>query len=222
MWVLKLGGSLARSLDLPRWLHTLADHGGGRIILVPGGGPFAEAVRHAQQRWRFADGTAHQMALLAMDQYGWMLAGMEPRLMPAQDRDELLDRLQAGHIPVWLPSGMVGAREDIPTIWELTSDSLAAWLALELQAEHLLLIKAVAPDRGKVWVGDLSARGIVDTAFPSYLARGQFTAWWLGSGSYREIAPILEGDKAPGTEIVARELNSKNERRRPWIDSKPR
>lgn len=203
MWVLKLGGSLARSPDLPRWLRALAEHGGGRLILVPGGGPFAEAVREIQQQWRFADGTAHRMALLAVDQYGWMLAGMDPRLVIAQARDELLTHLRAGHVPVWLPSRMAGAREDIPASWQITSDSLAAWLALELGAPRLLLIKAVAPDRGKVGAEELSARGIVDATFPSFLARGEFTAWWVGSQAYQEIAGILKGDRAPGAEIVS-------------------
>ena len=48
MWVVKLGGSLAYASELPRWLSALAEGAGGRAIIVPGGGPFADQVRHAQ------------------------------------------------------------------------------------------------------------------------------------------------------------------------------
>ena len=209
MWVLKLGGSLARSPALPHWLAVLSEHGGGQVILVPGGGPFADRVRQLQQRWRFADVVAHHMALLTMEQYGLMLAGIEPRLIPARNKERLLIVLHAGHVPVWLPAGMAGTREDIPATWETSSDSLAAWLTLELQADYLILVKAVAPKPGKVWVDELCARGIVDTGFSSYLVRGRYSAWWLGSGDYPRLAQILKGAELPGTEILATPVAAK-------------
>jgi aspartokinase-like uncharacterized kinase len=210
MWVLKLGGSLARSPALPHWLAVLSEQGGGRVILVPGGGPFADGVRQLQQRWRFADVVAHHMALLAMEQYGLMLAGIEPRLIPARNKDRLLTVLHAGHVPVWLPAGMAGTREDIPATWETSSDSLAAWLTLELQADCLILVKAVAPKPGKVWVDELCARGIVDAGFSSYLVRGRYSAWWLGSADYPKLAQILKGEKLPGAEILATPVRKMN------------
>ena len=63
MWVVKLGGSLAYSPELPHWLSALAHTD---AVIVPGGGPFADTVRDAQQIWRFDDATAHAMALLAI------------------------------------------------------------------------------------------------------------------------------------------------------------
>jgi 5-(aminomethyl)-3-furanmethanol phosphate kinase len=143
------------------------------------------------------------MALLAMDQYGWMLTGLEQRLVPARTQEEILMTLRIGKVPVWLPSVMASAQKEIPASWETTSDSLAAWLVLELEAGYLILVKAVAPPGSEVWVGDLCARGIVDRGFPVYLARRCFTAWWLGATDQDEMVRILEGNEAPRTRIVS-------------------
>lgn len=74
MWVVKLGGSLAASDRLPDWLRSLA--GRSDLVLVPGGGPFADQVRAMQARWGFDDATAHHLALLAMEQFGRMLCAL--------------------------------------------------------------------------------------------------------------------------------------------------
>ena len=71
MWVVKLGGALERDGDLRAVLDTLAGAGAGRLVIVPGGGTFADLVRERQRNWRFDNGTAHAMAVLAMAQYGW-------------------------------------------------------------------------------------------------------------------------------------------------------
>ena len=71
--VLKLGGSYAFSPHLKDWLDAIAACAGCAVV-VPGGGPFADAVRMAQSRMGFDDRAAHEMAVLAMDQYGCALA----------------------------------------------------------------------------------------------------------------------------------------------------
>ena len=71
--VLKLGGSYAFSPHLKDWLDAIAACAGCAVV-VPGGGPFADAVRMAQPRMGFDDRAAHEMAVLAMDQYGCALA----------------------------------------------------------------------------------------------------------------------------------------------------
>src|SRR5262245_52569461 len=80
--VVKLGGSFALSSDLPAWLEVIAG-GAGYVVLVPGGGPFADAVRAAQPVMRFDEAAAHHMALLAMEQYGRALVGLDPRFAMA-------------------------------------------------------------------------------------------------------------------------------------------
>ena len=61
------------------WLEIIAGNA-GHVVLVPGGGPFADAVREAQPKMGFDDAAAHHMALLAMEQYGRALVSLNETL----------------------------------------------------------------------------------------------------------------------------------------------
>ncbi len=197
----KIGGSLARARALPLWLRGLAVAGGGRAVIVPGGGPFADTVREMHTAWRFPDPAAHEMALLAMEQYGLMMSAIEPKLVPVCGREEILEVLSAGRVPVWLPRQMSGAVEVLPRAWELSSDSLAAWLSGVLGAEHLGLVKSVSPSNGLCTAADLARRGIVDRAFPKFQEGLRCRSWWLARRHHRHIRELLMGG-AVGSRIV--------------------
>ncbi len=191
MWVVKLGGSLVRTQHLRNWLQSLDRHGRGKAILVPGGGPFAKQVRIAQTQWEFSDQIAHRMALLAMDQYAWMLAGLCKSLVPALSETAIRSGLEATMIPVWVPSRMLSSRSDIAQDWSVTSDSLAAWLALRVGAEQLILVKSVARDRTRKSPEELRRSGIVDDAFPAFVAQAKFTVRVLGRGDDSMIERLM-------------------------------
>ena len=61
MWIIKLGGSLLSSGSLKEWLSIIVEFGAGKLVIVPGGGIFADQVRNAQQKYKFDDKTAHQI-----------------------------------------------------------------------------------------------------------------------------------------------------------------
>ena len=143
LWVIKLGGSLLGSAALPHWLSLLVKHGNGKVVIVPGGSVFADAVRQAQNLTRVSDGLAHELALLGMDQFGLLLAGMQPGLVTAANELEIAERGWQHQTVVWLPSQMVLADATVEQSWRVTSDSLSAWLANKLAADQLLLIKSV-------------------------------------------------------------------------------
>lgn len=170
MWVVKLGGSLFGSESLKSWLRALA--GRSDLVLVPGGGPFADQVRTAQTRWGFDDSTAHHLALLAMEQFGRMLCALEPGLAPAATVDEIRLGLCARVTPVWMPVPMVLADRELPHSWDLSSDSLAAWLCGRLGGEGLLLVKSAPLGELLPGVAEnpaaLSEQGLVDPAFGVY------------------------------------------------------
>ncbi|MGB8274655.1 MAG: hypothetical protein WCF16_05220, partial [Alphaproteobacteria bacterium] len=135
--VVKLGGSLAESGALRPWLQALSSLRGAGLVIVPGGGPFADAVRRAQRLHGFSDEAAHRMALAAMEQFGLMLCDLAPALVPAATRQAIALAVARGDIPVWMPSRMLGKRADVRASWDVTSDSLAAWLASALEAHSL-------------------------------------------------------------------------------------
>lgn len=206
--VVKLGGSLAAAgSSLPAWLALVARFA-GRVVLVPGGGPFADQVRALQGRWGFDEATAHHLALLAMEQYGRLLSGLSPELRPAASRAALRRALRDAVVPVWMPTQMVLGRPEIPASWDVTSDSLALWLAAALDAPRVCLVKSApapaetAAATGSLAAAALAARGLVDAAFPDFLARGRVSAWYLGPDQQRALAAGLEGLGDPGLAIV--------------------
>src|SRR5260370_40673337 len=91
----------------------------------------------------------------------------------ADSMDSIRRGLADGQVPVWLPTPMALGAAEIPPSWDVTSDSLAAWLAGKIGAERLVLVKQVEPASGTARVADLAERGIVDRAFAKFhAARG--------------------------------------------------
>jgi 5-(aminomethyl)-3-furanmethanol phosphate kinase len=177
---------------------------GGATVVVPGGGPFADQVRKAQKQWRFDDAAAHHMALLAMEQYGRMLAGLHPALRTADSR-AAIDRVRrAGSAPVWMPTRMVLGEPRIAASWDVTSDSLAAWLAGVLKADRLVLVKSAALTGGPVAASTLARRGIVDPAFPDYLARSAAETWCINDTRHADMAHAFRTGQGPGTRVLVR------------------
>jgi dihydroneopterin aldolase len=169
--VVKLGGSTAHAAELGRWIAALAGSS-LPIVVVPGGGPFANQVREAQSRMGFSDVAAHAMAILAMDQFGHVILDRHERLAPAHSLRDMERILAVGKIPVWMPYRLSITAPDVRASWDITSDSLAAWLAGKLGADALLLVKQSAAFSGNDTVDDLVARGMVDTGFAAMLPDG--------------------------------------------------
>ncbi|MGH8514956.1 MAG: uridylate kinase, partial [Gammaproteobacteria bacterium] len=119
----------------------------------------------------------------------------------AASRDELVGSLSVGKIPIWLPETMVLEASDVPECWEMTSDSLAAWLAWTYGAGRLLLIKAsdlAAPGTAR----DLAAARIVDPLFPRFAAQASAEVWLAGPASLAGAASILQRGGMPGVRVA--------------------
>ncbi|MEP9353224.1 aspartate kinase [Xanthobacter sp. KR7-65] len=166
--VLKIGGSLGRAGAPRTLLARLAGRPG--TVLVPGGGALADGVRVLQPAWGLSDGAAHKMALLAMEQTAHAFLDLEPRLHAADSLAGL--RAAAGRgTALWLPAAMTLGEPTIRESWDVTSDSLALWLAVQLGAARLVLVKAPGvcpPPPAGSRAADLAAwstGGLVDAAF---------------------------------------------------------
>jgi dihydroneopterin aldolase len=198
--VVKLGGSHALSPALRPWVAALADC--GHCVVVPGGGPFADAVRDAQPVMGFDDRAAHHMAILAMEQYACALASLDERLVLCESADAMQLALNQGRVPVWLPKQMVLAASGIPWSWDVTSDSLAAWLAGQTGAERLLLVKHGDWPAETMTAADLFARGAVDPAFTGFVAASRAATFVVGPADHARTAAALRAGTPIGTRIV--------------------
>lgn len=164
MWVVKLGGSLAMDPALPHWLDLLAQLGGGRVTIVCGGGPLADEVRRAQSLWQFNDLAAHNMAVLAMAQFGYQLQAMKPSLHLAPRRADVASVLHKGRAAIWLPFELQRSKSDSRTNWGASADTIALDLACELNAERLVIVKSCSVDPEQS-LAQLSSAGLLDAGF---------------------------------------------------------
>ena len=167
--IVKLGGSLIGYPRLRELLAMLARRG-APLLLVAGGGPLADGVRALQPRLGLSDAACHRMAILAMEQTAHAFADLAPGLALAATPAEIAQAHAEGRAALWLPAAMALAATDLPESWELTSDSLAAWLAHAISATRLTLVKS-APAPAGSGPADWAAAGLVDPLFPAFAAR---------------------------------------------------
>jgi 5-(aminomethyl)-3-furanmethanol phosphate kinase len=217
--VVKVGGGLGRGAgdDALRSLCRILGELGERhpLLVVPGGAEFADAVREADRRFGLTAMTSHRMAILAMEQFGWVLSD----LIPGAERRVNLARaggLAHGRTGVLLPARL--ALDALPASWHATSDSIAAWVAGEVGADRLVLVKEVDglfaewPARGqplaRLTVAELAALrpGGVDAHLPTALERASFETWVIGGRSPERVVELFERGTTMGTQIAAARL----------------
>jgi 5-(aminomethyl)-3-furanmethanol phosphate kinase len=147
--VIKIGGALL-SLEnaLPRALSALEhlphEHS---FLIVPGGGPFADVVRSVHEAHTLAPDDAHWMAILGMDQYAILLASRIRNAELVHRRGEIARATARGKVPVLAPYRWLREVDPLPHSWDVTSDSIAAWVAARIGARRLILIKASIGDQ---------------------------------------------------------------------------
>ena len=195
MWVIKLGGSLLSSGRLNEWLSIIVEFGKGKLVIVPGGGCFADQVREAQKKWKFDDKAAHQMALLAMEQTAYLLKSVAPDLSLTDSTEGIEEVVNLNKVPVWLPCKMIDTCQDITSNWNVTSDSLALWLAGKLNAEHTMLVKSLSASNRNA--RQLSDFNMVDKAFPEFVKKSESGLWWLEEDDMGVFKKMLKTKAAP-------------------------
>jgi 5-(aminomethyl)-3-furanmethanol phosphate kinase len=210
--VVKLGGGLGRGagdVALRTLCAALGDLGTRHpLLVVPGGAWFADAVRDADRRFGLPAGTSHHMAVLGMEQFGWLLS----ELIPGAARSTDPARAAAGRTTVLLPAAL--PLEALPRSWRVTSDSIAAWVAVRAGAGRLVLVKEVDglfaewPPRGdpiaRLTVAELTAMrpGGVDEHLPSVLEEARFETWVISGRDPRRVVELLDHGTTIGTRIA--------------------
>jgi 5-(aminomethyl)-3-furanmethanol phosphate kinase len=161
--VVKIGGGISR---MPEALERVCVKVGEAarewpLVIIPGGGPLADGVRELEGRLDLSDDTAHWMAILAMDQFACVLASRIPGAVLVDEPGCIREGLIACRAVVLAPSRWMRSADPLPHSWDVTSDSIAAFVAGALDAQRLILIKPVS-----------SARDAVDPYFSRSLPAG--------------------------------------------------
>jgi aspartokinase-like uncharacterized kinase len=188
--VVKIGGSLSNRVpDLVPVLRA----SGRSLFIVPGGGMFAEEVRKLQ----LDDESAHWMAIAAMDLYGGFIAsqGMitTDLLQPQPDRQVVL-----------LPYCSMKRHDPLPHSWDVTSDSIAAWVA-DILGLDLLLLKSVDGilDNGnlRAQVNSPVKTEVVDPFFVPFVLEKKIKTIIINGSRVDRVEKFLSGVRVSGTRI---------------------
>jgi aspartokinase-like uncharacterized kinase len=123
-----------------------------RIVVVPGGGPFADAVRDFERRERLSSDAAHWMAILGMDQYAQVLTERIGGAVLVDEPGAIGTAIGTAGVAVLAPYRWMRAADVLPHSWGATSDSVAAFVAGALDAERLVLVKPVDGSPGSEMV----------------------------------------------------------------------
>lgn len=191
--VVKIGGSLAENDRIGGALDIVA-RASRRIVVVPGGGVFADTVREAQSDYQFSDEAAHRMAILAMHQTAVLLMDLQPRLVGADSLAAMRAIWREGGIPVWLPLKMCEDDHEIPADWSITSDGLAARLAERLRASPVVLVKSRSAPEGAT-AFDLARDELVDPIFAAIATRAKLEWKVFGPGEEVGLAQLVGSDR---------------------------
>lgn len=218
--VVKVGGSLMQNPPALRKLCTTLSDAAKKhqMLVVPGGGEFADAVREADKRFSLSNTAAHNMAILGMDQYGLLLADLTPNSAAINTLDEVKTALDGGKLPIFLPSQLMLTDDALENSWAVTSDAIAAYLAGCFGAQRLLLLKDVDgiytadPKRkpkakllqtvsAKELLTFKAATGI-DSVLPRFLGEFKLDCWVVNGLVAQRVVSVLEGQETVCTHIT--------------------
>jgi aspartokinase-like uncharacterized kinase len=215
--VIKVGGSLGQWGGLGKLLDSIEQwKGSTNVLVIPGGGVFADLVRAEYRRSRLTERAAHRMAVLAMDQYGLQLCDLASRAAPASSLHQVIEVIRCGRLPVYLPSRSFARRDPFTPSWGVTSDSIAAYIAGLVKADALLLLKHVdgiferdpevdpsAPLLPRITRSHLSRYSGVDREFAKWL-NGIDCCWIVNGARPARVKEWLQHRKTVGTCVVTR------------------
>lgn len=194
--VYKVGGSLFNLPDLGLRLHTLlAQRCQCAPLLIPGGGPTVDLVRNWDRQFGLDDETAHWLAIAGMSFNARLLASLLQRAEVVTDRQQAAECWKRQGIAVLsteeflrAEEATVAAHERLPCSWDVTADSISAWIAQRWPAEELVLVKSCdAP------TSDSSAA--IDKPFTK-LAKNCRSIGWV---NLRADEPVIEPWSPPTT-----------------------
>lgn len=182
--VFKVGGSL---LDLPdlavRFRRVLGQLAGDQPLLICGGGAAADLVRRWHRDFDLSEERCHWLALEAIRLNQQLLLELLPECELVATRDTAASAWQRGRVPlldlvafVRDEESRLSAGDHLSHNWNVTSDSLAAWVAQRWPAQRLLLLKSTCLPAAMTWPQAAKA-GLVDATFPKISAKILSVEW---------------------------------------------
>jgi len=197
MIVVKLGGSVFQSArKLVEGIVEYSNANEQTIIIVPGGGVFADTVRKVNA----SQEASHWMAVLAMEQYAYYLAdGTRAKLV---DHPGIVDK----GAYILLPYDLLKKNDDLPHTWNVTSDTIAAWVAKQIGARFIKVTDVDGIYLDGILEKEIYARSLigretcVDAELPHFLLKNRINCEIINGNCPGRLINALSG-KVTGTLI---------------------
>ena len=219
--VIKVGGSLAADPAVLRALCLELSHVatlGCRVVVIPGGGEFADVVRAVDGRFGLGSSVSHRMAVLGMDQFGLLLSGLIPGCRVASSLGVVCGLAGSGRAVVLLPSRLVFRARSLVSSWDVTSDSIAGYVAGRLGVGKLVLVTDVdgvfsgdpKVDAGAELLEEVSASGLlelgvrtsVDRFLPQLVLKFGLECFVVNGRFPERVSEVLAGKSTICTRII--------------------
>jgi aspartokinase-like uncharacterized kinase len=187
--IVKVGGSLYNQIPD---LIPVIKASNRPLLLIPGGGPFADLVRRVE----VDNDTAHWMAISAMEQFGLFIASFG-----ISTTDAIITPLTT---TVFLPYRYLRLTDTLPHTWDVTSDTIAAWVAHVLHLD-LLLLKSV----DGIFINGIFQEHVtrpvetevIDPFFIPFVIQNSVRATIINGTKPERLEKYLKGDLVPRTGI---------------------
>jgi aspartokinase-like uncharacterized kinase len=218
--VIKIGGSLAEEPKTLRKLCLKLNELAKKydVIFVPGGGRFADVVRIFDRRYTLSNRVSHKMAILAMDQFGLLLSDIMPDSDVFRQLENAKAKSKTNDAPIFLPSTLMFEQNPLENSWDVTSDSIAAYVAAQVNAKKLILVTnvdgvfTIDPRKNldaklieSLTISQLSMfkdRTSVDSNLHKMLLSARFKCYIVNGQFPERIEAILRGIKTTCTFVV--------------------
>ena len=146
--VVKIGGSL-----FPEYTEVLCESFSKcdeKIVLVNGGGSLANNIRDFNSISSFSDDVNHWTAIKCMDIIGNFIADKNNVIETVTSLDEIDDIHKKNKIPLILCYELLKKEDPLEHSWDVTSDSIACWIAHKINAKLLILTNVDGIYRGNI------------------------------------------------------------------------
>jgi len=219
--MLKVGGSLAIFPQKLRGLCQILSEVSEKypLIVLPGGGEFADTVRTLDERFKLSCWVSHRMSILGQDQYGFLLKDLISNAVEVSTFEETQRALDCKKLPIFLPSKLFFSEDPLENSWDVTSDSIAAYIAGRMDIPKVLFVTdvdGIYTENPKnqtdfrflqeVTIQELMARNertSVDKFLPTLLIKRPLESFVVNGLFPERVVALIEGKGAVCTKIRA-------------------